>query len=132
MGKVLVQVLTIIYVISLHQVWKLSQTDMCELARNSVLMSGFEHEVNLPPRVTLHLHISRETYSLIHHQSLQEFVFITPPFLEYYPRCSTYIIAFKEVIWGVYIYIAITNYAPIITQHYQNSTLTCKVTLLTG
>lgn len=27
------------------QVWKLSPTDMCELARNSVLMSGFEHEV---------------------------------------------------------------------------------------
>lgn len=29
------------------QVWKLSPTDMCELARNSVLMSGFEHEVRL-------------------------------------------------------------------------------------
>lgn len=28
------------------QVWKLSPTDMCELARNSVLMSGFEHEVS--------------------------------------------------------------------------------------
>lgn len=27
------------------QVWKLSQTDMCELARNSVLMSEFEHEL---------------------------------------------------------------------------------------
>ena len=27
------------------QVWKLSQCDMCELARNSVLMSGFNHEV---------------------------------------------------------------------------------------
>ena len=27
------------------QVWKLSPCDMCELARNSVLMSGFEHEV---------------------------------------------------------------------------------------
>jgi len=27
------------------QVWKLSQTDMCELARNSVLMSGFEQKV---------------------------------------------------------------------------------------
>ncbi|XP_047493302.1 AMP deaminase 2-like isoform X4 [Penaeus chinensis] len=27
------------------QVWKLSPTDMCELARNSVLMSGFEHEM---------------------------------------------------------------------------------------
>ena len=26
------------------QVWKLSPTDMCELARNSVLMSGFEPE----------------------------------------------------------------------------------------
>ena len=28
------------------QVWKLSAVDMCELARNSVLMSGFSHEVN--------------------------------------------------------------------------------------
>ncbi|PAA91963.1 hypothetical protein BOX15_Mlig026407g1, partial [Macrostomum lignano] len=27
------------------QVWKLTNTDMCELARNSVLMSGFSHEV---------------------------------------------------------------------------------------
>ena len=25
------------------QVWKLSSTDMCEIARNSVLQSGFEH-----------------------------------------------------------------------------------------
>lgn len=30
------------------QVWKLSSCDMCELARNSVLMSGFSHKV-LPP-----------------------------------------------------------------------------------
>lgn len=29
------------------QVWKLSSCDMCELARNSVLMSGFNHEVNI-------------------------------------------------------------------------------------
>lgn len=27
------------------QVWKLSSCDMCELARNSVIMSGFPHEV---------------------------------------------------------------------------------------
>ena len=27
------------------QVWKLSTCDMCELARNSVLMSGFEDKV---------------------------------------------------------------------------------------
>lgn len=27
------------------QVWKLSPCDMCELARYSVLMSGFEHTV---------------------------------------------------------------------------------------
>lgn len=31
------------------QVWKLSSCDMCELARNSVLMSGFSHKVPLPP-----------------------------------------------------------------------------------
>jgi len=29
------------------QVWKLSSVDMCELARNSVLMSGFSHKVCL-------------------------------------------------------------------------------------
>lgn len=29
------------------QVWKLSSCDMCELARNSVLMSGFSHKVKL-------------------------------------------------------------------------------------
>lgn len=27
------------------QVWKLSSCDMCELARNSVVMSGFPHKV---------------------------------------------------------------------------------------
>lgn len=27
------------------QVWKLSSCDMCELARNSVLMSGFPHKM---------------------------------------------------------------------------------------
>lgn len=27
------------------QVWKLSSVDMCELARNSVLMSGFSEQV---------------------------------------------------------------------------------------
>ncbi|NWQ84905.1 AMPD2 deaminase, partial [Columbina picui] len=31
------------------QVWKLSSCDMCELARNSVLMSGFSHKVTAPP-----------------------------------------------------------------------------------
>lgn len=30
------------------QVWKLSSCDMCELARNSVLMSGFSHKVLTP------------------------------------------------------------------------------------
>ncbi|CAF3574892.1 unnamed protein product [Rotaria sordida] len=29
------------------QVWKLSSVDMCELARNSILMSGFSHEVKM-------------------------------------------------------------------------------------
>jgi len=29
------------------QVWKLSSVDMCELARNSVLMSGFSHKVHI-------------------------------------------------------------------------------------
>lgn len=29
------------------QVWKLSSCDMCELARNSVIMSGFDDQVIL-------------------------------------------------------------------------------------
>ena len=29
------------------QVWKLSSCDMCELARNSVVMSGFPHKVSI-------------------------------------------------------------------------------------
>jgi len=34
------------------QVWKLSATDMCEIARNSVYQSGFEHKyVNFLPRL---------------------------------------------------------------------------------
>lgn len=28
-----------------RQVWKLSATDLCEIARNSVLHSGFPHQV---------------------------------------------------------------------------------------
>jgi len=31
------------------QVWKLSSCDMCELARNSVIMSGFPEQVSPPP-----------------------------------------------------------------------------------
>lgn len=34
------------------QVWKLSSCDMCELARNSVLMSGFSHKVPRLPAGT--------------------------------------------------------------------------------
>ena len=39
------------------QVWKLSAVDMCELARNSVLMSGFSHEVKqqMRDRMTIEL-----------------------------------------------------------------------------
>jgi len=35
------------------QVWKLSSADMCELARNSVIMSGFPDEVRHPCTVLL-------------------------------------------------------------------------------
>jgi len=37
------------------QVWKLSSADMCELARNSVIMSGFPHQVQLLLRVYFYL-----------------------------------------------------------------------------
>ena len=33
--------------IALLKVWKLSSCDMCELARNSVVTSGFSHEVGI-------------------------------------------------------------------------------------
>lgn len=33
------------------QVWKLSSCDMCELARNSVMMSGFPHNVSRRPEM---------------------------------------------------------------------------------
>lgn len=41
------------------QVWKLSSCDMCELARNSVLMSGFSHEV-LQSSWLIILHIDQQ------------------------------------------------------------------------
>ena len=43
------------------QVWKLSSCDMCELARNSVLMSGFSHKVPtlLPSLSSPALHLGR-------------------------------------------------------------------------
>jgi len=31
------------------QVWKLTATDLCEIARNSVIHSGFPHQVPPPP-----------------------------------------------------------------------------------
>ena len=37
------------------QVWKLSPVDMCELARNSVLMSGFSHKVFQDKFICFHL-----------------------------------------------------------------------------
>ena len=37
----------ILLVCSILQVWKLSATDLCEIARNSVLHSGFPHQVGL-------------------------------------------------------------------------------------
>lgn len=40
------------------QVWKLSPCDMCELARNSVLMSGFEHNVRKGTQSTLYIFLS--------------------------------------------------------------------------
>lgn len=43
------------------QVWKLSSCDMCELARNSVLMSGFSHKVSVT--LTPHYTISSLTVS---------------------------------------------------------------------
>ena len=35
------------------QVWKLTATDLCEIARNSVLHSGFPHQVRPPPRTRM-------------------------------------------------------------------------------
>lgn len=46
------------------QVWKLSSCDMCELARNSVLMSGFSHKVLIifiPHHTLSHLTVYNHT-----------------------------------------------------------------------
>ena len=45
------------------QVWKLSSCDMCELARNSVITSGFSHQVSSDSMI-FPLHIS--TYISVH------------------------------------------------------------------
>ena len=39
------------------QVWKLSTVDMCELAKNSVVMSGFEHKVWCVVCACAHVHV---------------------------------------------------------------------------
>ena len=44
------------------QVWKLSPCDMCELAKNSVVMSGFEDCVSIYTAVHPHQH----TCTLVH------------------------------------------------------------------
>ena len=54
------------------QVWKLSQTDMCELARNSVLMSGFEDKV-----LILTIVISYLCYALLSCYMLVQSIFIS-------------------------------------------------------
>ena len=36
------------------QVWKLSATDLCEIARNSVLHSGFPHQARAPALLAAH------------------------------------------------------------------------------
>ena len=41
------------------QVWKLSATDLCEIARNSVLHSGFPHQVYLALSLVLICFIAR-------------------------------------------------------------------------
>lgn len=35
------------------QVWKMTATDLCEIARNSVIHSGFPHQVVLKPLFVL-------------------------------------------------------------------------------
>lgn len=49
------------------QVWKLSSCDMCELARNSVVMSGFSHKVLTIFNITSH---TIQTYCLQLYHSL--------------------------------------------------------------
>lgn len=48
------------------QVWKLSSCDMCELARNSVIMSGFPHNVSIlldRAKLPIHIQFSRSNNS---------------------------------------------------------------------
>ena len=50
------------------QVWKLSSCDMCELARNSVLTSGFSHEVRKGEKDTYKVTIVACDQTLIWHE----------------------------------------------------------------
>lgn len=47
------------------QVWKLSSCDMCELARNSVLMSGFPHKVCILQIFTKRTDIHKNDHKII-------------------------------------------------------------------
>ena len=38
------------------QVWKMTATDLCEIARNSVLHSGFPHQVREPMSAKIDQH----------------------------------------------------------------------------
>lgn len=44
------------------QVWKLSACDMCELAKNSVMMSSFSHEVGVMSATISHLFVKHGDY----------------------------------------------------------------------
>jgi len=44
------------------QVWKLSSCDMSELARNSVLMSGFPHKVSGRVKSSFHVYPGLESF----------------------------------------------------------------------
>lgn len=61
------------------QVWKLSSCDMCELARNSVLMSGFSHKVLITSHTIPfnHLQLHHSLLSLLFSRWLD--FLLTPP-----------------------------------------------------
>uniref|UniRef100_A0A8C2Y9S3 AMP deaminase n=1 Tax=Coturnix japonica TaxID=93934 RepID=A0A8C2Y9S3_COTJA len=65
------------------QVWKLSTCDMCELARNSVLMSGFSHKVPSPPKPQGPPHAIQVAHS---HPPPGEELLAGPPLPEGRPR----------------------------------------------
>ena len=88
------------------QVWKLSTCDMCELARNSVVMSGFEDKVRMYGLIVCVLTIHNYTYILYFCITLMTYRDTKCYYLMYYLRTSLLCLEFARycvLLWHTYI-----------------------------